>query len=83
MKTQAQLTHSKTQTHGSNFDKCTHVPTKEMLQYDLFLQVSHTWACTSSNWQQWSYEFGHQYQFNFVNEICCTLQQKNLIQLLS
>jgi hypothetical protein len=21
-----------------------------------FLQVSHTWACTSSNWQQWSYE---------------------------
>jgi hypothetical protein len=29
MKTEAQLTHSKTQTHGSNFDKCTHVPTKK------------------------------------------------------
>jgi hypothetical protein len=56
--------HSKTQTHGSNFNKCTHVPTKEMWQYEFFLQVSHTLACTSSNWQQWSYEYGHQHQFN-------------------
>ncbi len=44
MKTKAQLTHSKTQTHGSNFDKCTHVRTKEMLQYYVFFGKFHIYG---------------------------------------